>query len=157
MSANSVTKSITVEASREIAFKVFTERMSTWWPEGHHIGKSTIAAVIIESKAGGRWAERGVDGVECDWGRVLAWEPPARLLLAWQLTADFKYDASFSTEVEVRFIEEGPRRTRVELEHRQLDRFGARADEMRKAFDSDGGSMLGLGQFAKAATVAQNT
>jgi len=155
MSSSSVTKSITVEASREVAFKVFTERMGTWWPSAHHIGKSALLSIIVEPRAGGRWAERGVDGTECDWGRVLSWEPPHRLLLAWQLTADFEYDADFSTEVEVRFIEEAPKRTRVELEHRQLERFGARQEEMRAAFDSDGGWTLGLNAFAKDVATSQ--
>jgi uncharacterized protein YndB with AHSA1/START domain len=151
MSSNAVHKTVTVEAAREVAFRVFTEKMMSWWPEGHHIGKSAMKAIIIEPRAGGRWGERCVDGSECDWGRVMAWEPPSRLVLAWQLDADFKYDPNFATEVEVRFIAESPTRTRVELEHKNLERYGAREAEMRAAFDSDDGWMQGLKRFAKAA------
>ncbi len=146
-----VTKTVTVEAAREIAFRVFVEKMTSWWPEGHHIGKSPLVAVVVEPRVSGRWYERCADGSECEWGRVLAWEPPNRLVLAWQLNADFTFDKSFETEVEVKFIEEGAKRTRVVLEHQHLERFGAREAEMVAAFDSKGGWDLGLCAFAAAA------
>ena len=150
-SESSVKKSVVVEASREVAFRVFTEKMSLWWPAEHHIGKAPMAAILLEPRVSGRWAERGVDGSECNWGRVLAWEPPSRLVLAWQLNAKFEFDPDFETEVEVRFVAEGERKTRVELEHKNLDRFGAAKEQVRAAFESNDGWMLGLNSFARAA------
>jgi len=154
MSTSSVRKSIMVNAAQEIAFRVFTSQMTAWWPAEHHIGKSPLKEIVLEPRVGGRWAERCADGSECDWGRVLAWEPPGRVVLAWQLDADFAYDPNLETEVEIRFVAESPKRTRVELEHRNLERFGARQDELRAAFDSDGGWALGLSRYARAATNA---
>lgn len=103
---------------------------------------------IIEPRVGGRWYERGEDGSECDWGKVLAWEPPSRLLLAWQLDARFRYDAAVATEVEVRFIADGPNATRVELEHRCLERLGKEAEALREKVASPGGWPLLLERFA---------
>ena len=134
-----VRKSVRVGAQPQRAFKIFTDGMGRWWPKSHHIGAADLDALVIEPKAGGRWYERGVDGSECDVGRVLVWEPPARLVLAWQLTADFKFDAGLITEVEVRFIAEGANATRVELEHRNLERYGERADGFRTTIDSTEG------------------
>ena len=152
----SVKKSVTVEASREIAFRVFTENMALWWPADHHIGKSPLAAIILEPRAQGRWAERGVDGSECSWGRVLAWEPPARLVLAWQLDAKFEYNPAFETEVEITFAAEGDKQTRVTLEHKNLERYGDLEARMVTAFESPDGWTLSLSRFA-AATHAQAT
>jgi uncharacterized protein YndB with AHSA1/START domain len=135
----SVRKAVTVEVDRERAFTVFTEEFDTWWNRSHHIGEAELEAAIIEPREGGRWYERGVDGSECDWGRVLVWEPPARLVLAWQLTSEWKYDPDFLTEIEVTFTAESASRTRVELEHRNLDRFGAAMVDIRATFESDGG------------------
>ena len=93
---------------------------------------------MIEPQAGGRWYEQGEDGSKCDWGRVLVWEPPLRLVLAWQINAQWQFDPGVTTEVEVRFIAEGAT-TRVELEHRHLERLGDRAEALRAAFDSPDG------------------
>ena len=134
-----VRKSVRVGAQPQRAFKIFTDGMGRWWPKSHHIGAADLDALVIEPKAGGRWYERGVDGSECDVGKVLVWEPPARLVLAWQLTADFKFDAGLITEVEVRFIAEGANATRVELEQRNLERYGERADGFRTTIDSPEG------------------
>ncbi len=134
-----VKKSIFVKATPERAFEVFTKDMSSWWPlASHHISKVDAVAAVIEPFVGGRWVERGTDGSECDWGKVLAWEPPARLVLAWQISAAWQHDAQLMTEVEVRFTAENGG-TRVDLEHRLLRNFGAKADEMRGIFDSQGG------------------
>jgi uncharacterized protein YndB with AHSA1/START domain len=135
-----VTKSVTVDAGRAHAFAVFTERFFTWWPSGHHIGEAELADAVIEPRTGGRWYERGVDGVECDWGRVLAYDPPARLLLSWHLQADWTYhpDPARASEVEVRFVEEAPGRTRVELEHRHIERH-ADPGRIVRGVDSPGG------------------
>lgn len=152
---HSVRKSISVAAPREVAFRVFTEQWDRWWPLAtHHIGQTPAAAAVLEPRVGGRWYERGTDGVECLWGRVLAWEPPARLVLTWEISADFQPDPSLRTEVEVRFVAESPERTRVELEHRLLDRYGARAGDMRSTFDSENGWSAMLAAFAARAEQA---
>ncbi len=103
--------------------------------------------LVLEPRIGGRWYEVGEDGRACDWGKVLAYEPPTSIVLAWQLNQDWKYDASFVTELEVRFVAEGTA-TRVELEHRNLDRFGARADALRADLDSQEGWTGALVAFA---------
>jgi uncharacterized protein YndB with AHSA1/START domain len=149
-STQSVRQSIEVEAPQAHAFAVFTEGQTTWWPlDSHHIGKSPAQAAVVEPRAGGRWYERGVDGSECNWGRVVAWEPPHRLVLAWEISADWQPDPTVSTTLEVRFVAAGPRTTRVELEHRDLDRFGDRAEQMRSTFDSGWAGLLQ--SFAAAA------
>src|SRR5690606_14091497 len=130
----------TLEASVAVAWRVFTEKMGTWWPlSSHKIGKAVAVDAVIEPHVGGRWYERGEDGSTCDWGRVLLWEPQTRLILSWDINADWQFDPNLKTEVEVRFISEEVNRTRVELEHRCLDRFGSRRDEMKRIFDSEGG------------------
>lgn len=135
-----VRKEITVEASQARAFDVFTREHGAWWPLAtHHIGSAAAETAIIEPHTGGRWFERAADGSECDWGRVLVWDPPGRLVLAWEISTDWKHDESINTEVEVRFVSLGPARTRVELEHRRLDRYGAAAEQMRGIFDSENG------------------
>lgn len=149
---NSVRKSIRVEAPQAVAWRVFTDQIGTWWPLAHYkIGKSKAVDAVIEPRAGGRWYERGEDGSTCDWGSVLAWEPEVRLVLSWDITADWQYDPELKTEIEVKFIAEGPSTTRVELEHRRLDRYGARRDEMRRIFDTEGDWGRLLAMFARAA------
>ena len=135
-----VRQSVLVHAPPERAFDVFTAGMSSWWPlDSHHIGERPMVAAVIEPRAGGRWFERASDGSECDWGRVLVWDPPGRLVLSWEISPDFKRDASLDVEVEVRFIVLGPALTRVEVEHRHIDRYGEAAERMRGIFDSDNG------------------
>ena len=135
-----IRKSIRVRASRETAFKTFVEGMGEWWLKSHPLLKSPQKDVVIEQRDGGRWFEVGEDGSEQTWGRVLDWSPLDRLVLAWQLNADWTYDPGFETTVEVRFIAEGDQ-TLVEFEHRDLDRFGERAAEVRGGYESgmDGG------------------
>jgi uncharacterized protein YndB with AHSA1/START domain len=122
---NSITKQLVVNATIERAFDVFTARMGTWWPKEHHVGATPFAAIVIEPRVDGRWFERGTDGNEVQWGKVLVWQPPERFVLAWQLDATFQYNPSLITEVDVRFTSLGPKSTRVDFEHRNLDRFGA--------------------------------
>jgi uncharacterized protein YndB with AHSA1/START domain len=155
--ANSLRKVVSVKAPPEIAWRVFTEKMGTWWPLAtHKIGKAKAVDAVIEPRVGGRWYERGDDGSTCDWGRVLAWEPPSRLVLSWEISADFQYDPNLKTEVEVRFITEGKDGTRVELEHRYLDRYGARRDQVRRIFDSDAGWKGLLEAFAARASEGED-
>lgn len=150
--AMSVRKTVLVEAPQAHAFAVFTERHGTWWPLAtHHIGKAAAETAIIEPRAGGRWFERGVDGSECEWGRVLAWEPPHRLVLAWQINPEWQHDPSLHSEVEVRFVAVGPHSTRVELEHRNLECFADKADNMRAGLDGEGGWGQLLQIYAAAA------
>jgi uncharacterized protein YndB with AHSA1/START domain len=148
---NSIKKTITVAAPQKTAFAVFTEKMTAWWPlSTHHIAKVEATEAVLEPKVGGRWYERGTDGSECEWGHVIAWDPPGRLILAWQISGDWQFDPKLITEVEVRFIAEGANRTRVELEHRNLDRFGALRDQVRASISSEGGWSGILALFAKA-------
>jgi uncharacterized protein YndB with AHSA1/START domain len=150
--ALSVKKTVLVEAPQAHAFEVFTARQGTWWPLAtHHIGKAPAQTAVLEPRAGGRWFELGVDGSECDWGRVLVWEPPHRIVLGWEIGADFEHDPNLKTEVEVRFVAVGPRSTRVELEHRHLERCGDKADNMKQGLDSEGGWTQVLQIFAAAA------
>jgi uncharacterized protein YndB with AHSA1/START domain len=134
-----VRKSVRVQVSPARAFEVFTKSMSRWWPATHTILKVAPKEHIIEPRTGGRWYQVGVDGSQCDNGKVLAWEPPRRLLLAWQLNAEWQFDPGLVTEVEVPFIEEGAHATRVELEHRHLERMGEKAETVRASVDSAGG------------------
>jgi uncharacterized protein YndB with AHSA1/START domain len=139
---------IRVAAPPQRAFDAFTAEFEAWWPrDSHHIADQPAAELIIEPARDGRWFERAADGTECEWGRVLAWEPPGRLVLAWQLDADWRYDPDLVTEVELRFVPDGDG-TRVELEHRNLERLGARAAEVRAAVSSDGGWPILLQRFA---------
>ncbi|MFO1219680.1 MAG: SRPBCC family protein [Burkholderiaceae bacterium] len=147
-----VRKTVTVAAPIALAFEVFTGDIASWWPmSSHHIGEAECAAVTIEPRAGGRWYERGVNGVECVWGRVALWEAPRRVVLVWQLSATWQFDPSLHTEVEVRFIEVDARTTRVELEHRGLEVYGADAIAMRDAFASPNGWNGMLDHYAAVA------
>jgi uncharacterized protein YndB with AHSA1/START domain len=134
-----VRKSIVVKASTEKSFATFTSRIGRWWPRSKSIGSVPQADVVLEPGVGGRWYERGSDGSECQWGKVLRWEPPERLVLAWQIGADWKFDPALVTEVEVTFTALAPGETRVDIEHRYLERLGDNAVRLRDAFDSDEG------------------
>lgn len=147
----SVAKSITVRAPRTRAFAVFTEKFFTWWPKSHHIGDAELADAVIEPEVGGRWYERGTDGVECDWGRVLAFDPPDRLVLSWHLQGDWTYDPdpAKASEIEVRFVEDEPGTTRVELSHRHIERHDVPEDVVR-GVDSPNGWAGILTSFAES-------
>jgi uncharacterized protein YndB with AHSA1/START domain len=142
-----VRKQIRVNATPARAFDVFTAGMRRWWRADYSLNQSAIKDIVIEHRAGGRWFERGEDGSECQWGKVLAWEPPSRLLLAWQITAEWQFDPDLLTELEVRFTAEGAG-TLVELEHR-LDGYGAAAARMREVFDGPEAWTSLLESFAK--------
>jgi Activator of Hsp90 ATPase homolog 1-like protein len=134
-----VRKELRVNASQAHAFAVFTRDMSRWWPPTHSILKSPQKECIIEPRIGGRWYAVGEDGSTCQTGYVIDWNPPHSLILAWQLNPAWAYDPTLITEVEVRFIVENANLTRVELEHRHLERMGAAALATRNAIDSPGG------------------
>ncbi len=134
-----VKKSIAVNVSQARAFEVFTGNMSKWWPASHTILKSPLKTTVLEPRTGGRWYQIGEDGSECGTGYVMAWEPPGRVLLCWQINGAWQFDPELVTEVEVRFVAEGAKKTRVELEHRHLERMGATAEAGRAAVDSPNG------------------
>ena len=147
-----IVKSISVKAAPERAFAVFAERMGEWWHKEHSISAGTTQMdVIIEPRAGGRWYELGSDGSEQAWGHVIAYDPPRRLLLAWQLNRDFDYDPDLITEVDVRFeaSEDG---TLVHFEHRNLERLGEGAVQLFEEMDGGWGMLLDL--FAGHANAA---
>ena len=147
-----VRKSIFVKASPDHAFEVFTSGIGRWWPKTHKIGPADLDRPIIEPVTGGRWYELDVDGSECEIGKVAAWEPPSRLLLIWQLTPEFAYDPDLVTEVEVLFTPENGG-TRVDLEHRDLERMGEKADAMRESVSGPGGWPALLQLFADTAEI----
>jgi uncharacterized protein YndB with AHSA1/START domain len=136
-----VHKTIVVRTTVDRAFKVFTDDFDAWWPRTHHIGKSPLTRAVIEGKVGGRCYSDQEDGTACPWGQVLAWEPPHRLVLAWQVTHQWGYepDIARASEVEVRFTPQSDGTTRVDLEHRHLERHGAGGPILRTAVDSEGG------------------
>jgi uncharacterized protein YndB with AHSA1/START domain len=143
-----VRKSVFVKAPQAQAFEVFTSGIGRWWPKSHKIGQADLDRPVIEPKSGGRWYELDVDGSECEIGKVEVWEPPSRLVLIWQLTPEFTYDPSLITEVEVLFTTEGEG-TRVDLEHRDLERMGEKAEVMREAVSGPGGWPALLALFAE--------
>jgi uncharacterized protein YndB with AHSA1/START domain len=136
-----IRRSLRVKASRQKAFDTFVGGMGGWWLKSHSLLGSPQADVVIEPRAGGRWYEVGEDGSEQSWGKVIAWEAPERVVLAWQLNAEWSYDADFETIVEVRFAEDGDH-TLVDFEHRDLERFGEKAEETRAGMDGGWGELL---------------
>lgn len=143
-----ITKSIRVNAPQQKAFDTFVGQMGKWWLKSHSLLKSPQADVVIEPREGGRWFEVGEDGSEQMWGRVLEWDAPNRVVLAWQLTGEWAYDPDFETTVEVRFTPDGDQ-TLVEFEHRDLERFGPNAEEIRGGYETgmDGGWSQLLEQY----------
>jgi uncharacterized protein YndB with AHSA1/START domain len=149
--SEAVRREITVHAPPERAFAVFTERFDAWWPRSHHIGAAEMQQAVVEPRRGGRWYERGTDGSTCDWGEVLAWEPPHRLVLSWHLGGDWRYDPdpAHASEVEVTFTPTGEG-TRVELVHRHFERHGAGGDQLRESVAGPGGWAGLLDLYAQA-------
>jgi uncharacterized protein YndB with AHSA1/START domain len=147
-----VRTSIVVDAPIDAAFAVFTNEMPSWWNPEHHILEGELAEMVVEPRIGGHIYDRGVDGSECRWATVLAYEPPRRLAFSWNIGLDWKLetDPDKTSEVEVTFTPEGDDRTRVELEHRHLDRHGPGWEKMRDAVGSPGGWRGGLERFAAA-------
>src|SRR5262245_55782942 len=147
-----VNKSVVVNAPIERTFEVFTARFDTWWPRTHHIGTVEPFEAIIEPHAGGRYYERGADGTECEWGRVLEFDPPAHLALSWHLNHDFAYDADpeRASRVDITFLAESPTLTRVELVHSQIERHGEHWQGVRDGVGGEGGWQQILDDFAAA-------
>jgi uncharacterized protein YndB with AHSA1/START domain len=142
---------IVVEAPVERAFSIFTEEFGSFKPPEHNLLEVDIAETVFEPRVGGHLYDRGVDGSECRWARVLAYEPPDRVVFSWDIGPQWQIetDPEKTSEVEVRFISETPDRTRVELEHRKLERHGDGWEGIRDAVDSEGGWPLYLQRFAE--------
>jgi uncharacterized protein YndB with AHSA1/START domain len=146
-----VSAQIVVEAPVERAFSVFTEEFGSFKPPEHNLLGVEIAETVFEPRVGGHLFDRGVDGSECRWARVLAYEPPDRVVISWDIGAQWQIetDPERTSEVEVRFISETPERTRVELEHRKLERHGEGWEGIRETVDSEAGWPLYLRRFAE--------
>jgi uncharacterized protein YndB with AHSA1/START domain len=146
----SVTTSIVVEAPIEKAFSVFTDDIGSWWTPEHHILQAELKEMVFEPRVGGHIIDRGVDGSECAWARVLAYDPPNRLVFSWDVSPQWQLqtDHTRTSEVEVRFVAESPARTRVELEHRNLDLHGDGWNTMRDAVGAPDGWGHGLQRYA---------
>jgi hypothetical protein len=136
-----VKKSLVINAPAALAFHVYTEEIDSWWPRTHHIGKSPMKRAIIEGRAGGRCYTEQEDGTECDWGKILLWDPPNRFVLAWQITHQWGYepDLAKASEVEVCFTPLGSSSTRLDLEHRYFSRHGVGGAAMRTAVSAPNG------------------
>lgn len=150
---DSIQKTITVKASQQRAFRVFTEELDSWWPRTHHIGKSPMTKTVLQGELGGRCYSEQADGSECDWGRIVLWEPPRRFVMAWLINTQWQPepDASKCSEVEVNFTPQPDGSTRVDLEHRRFSRMGPDGEKMREAVASPGGWGSLLEMFAKKA------
>jgi uncharacterized protein YndB with AHSA1/START domain len=143
----SVRTEVVVDAPIERAFQVFTEEMPSWWHPDHHL--IDAEDMVFEPRVGGHIYDRAADGSECRWARVLAYEPPSRLVFSWDISTEWKLETDLdkTSEVEVRFTDEGEGRTRVVLEHRNLERHGEGWERMRDAVGSEDGWPDGLRRF----------
>ena len=149
-----VTTSVVVDVPQARAFTVFTDEIGTWWDPDHHLlpEGTTLERMVFEPRVGGHVYDVGSDGSECRWSRVLAYDPPERVVFSWDINLQWEIETDLdrTSEVEVRFIAEAPDRTRVELEHRNLDRHGDGWEQMRAAVGSDGGWPSGMNRYAAA-------
>jgi uncharacterized protein YndB with AHSA1/START domain len=146
----SVRTQIVVDAPIARAFSVFIEQFDRIKPREHNLLEADIAETVFEAREGGRIYDRGVDGSECHWARVLAYEPPNRVVFSWDISPQWQIetDLAKTSEVEVRFVSETPERTRVELEHRNLDRHGDGWESERDGVAADAGWPLYLQRYA---------
>ncbi len=143
-------KDIVVNAPIDEAFRVFTARFGDFKPREHNLLGAPITETVFEPKVGGHIVDRAADGSECRWARILAYDPPSRVVFSWDIgpTWQLEDDPNNTSEVEVRFTADGPTRTRVELEHRHLDRHGLGWEGVREGVDGDGGWPLYLQRYA---------
>jgi uncharacterized protein YndB with AHSA1/START domain len=150
MTETSVNRSIVIAAPVEHAFKVFTERFGDFKPREHNLLASPIAETVFEARVGGHIYDRGEDGSECRWARVLAYEPPTRVVFSWDIGVQWQIEADTAnaSEVEVRFVAESPSRTRVELEHRHIDQHGPGWESLADGVRNDQGWPLYLDRYA---------
>lgn len=143
-------REVEVPVEPQVAFEIFTQRMTEFWPSTHRIGSEPFEAVVIEPRIGGRWYERAADGNQCDWGQVIRWDPPTGLTLTWQITADWRFDAELETEIDVSFApqESG---TCVRFTHHNLQRYGEHAADLMAVFESPNGWSGILNGFVQVA------
>jgi uncharacterized protein YndB with AHSA1/START domain len=148
----SVSTTVEVDAPVDHTFRVFTDGIGTWWDPEHHILQGELAEMVFEPFVGGHVIDRATDGSECRWARVLAYEPPHRVVFSWDINLAWQIESDLSktSEVEVTFTEDGPDRTRVQLTHRHLDRHGEGWEAMRNAVESG----WSLAHFAEVARIA---
>jgi uncharacterized protein YndB with AHSA1/START domain len=145
-----VRRQVLVNAPIGEAFKVFTERFGDFKPREHNLLRAPIAETVFEPRVGGNIYDRAVDGTECRWARILAFEPPDRVVFSWDISPRWQLetDPDLTSEVEVRFFAEAPQRTRVELEHRNIDRHGPGWESVRDGVDNEAGWPLYLQRYA---------
>ena len=148
--ATIVRRSITVAASIEQAFAVFTGRFGDFKPSEHNLLGVPIAETVFEPHVGAHIYDRGTDGTECSWARVIAFEPPDRVVVSWDISPYWQIgtDPDHTSEVEIRFVAETPQRTRLELEHRNIDRHGPGWEGVHAGVDDDAGWTLYLARYA---------
>ena len=146
--------SIVVDVPIGKAFDVFTRDIGSWWPADHHILQSELAEMVFEPRVGGQIIDRGIDGSECRWAHVLAYDPPNRLVISWDITVDWQVETerARSSEVEIVFAAVDSHRTQVDLEHRHIERHGDGWEQMHGAVGSDEGWLIGIDRFARRAT-----
>jgi uncharacterized protein YndB with AHSA1/START domain len=146
-----VNASIVVDAPIDRAFTVFTEDMGRWWPQDHHMLQGQESRMVFEPREGGRAYELGADGTECQWSHVVVWEPPNRVVFTWEISPQWSLetDRAKASEVEVRFTAEETGRTRVDIEHRYLDRHGEGWENLRDAVGSPEGWPTDLASFGR--------
>jgi uncharacterized protein YndB with AHSA1/START domain len=152
-SETAVQASVVVAAPIDKAFSVFTAGIGSWWPREHHVLQGELAEMVFEPRAGGHVYDRATDGTECRWARVLDYEPPHRFVISWDINLQWQIETvpARCSEIEVHFLAEGPDQTRVELNHRHLDRHGEGWEQMRDAVGSPDGWTVGLLRFADQA------
>jgi len=150
VTTTTVRRQIVVNAPIGEAFKVFTERFGDFKPREHNLLQAVIAETVFEPRVGGNIYDRAVDGSECRWARILVFEPPDRVVFSWDISPRWQVETNpdLTSEVEVRFFAETPERTRLELEHRNLDRHGAGWESVREGVDNEAGWRLYLQRYA---------
>jgi uncharacterized protein YndB with AHSA1/START domain len=148
--APAINKQIVVDAPIDEAFHVFTDRFGDFKPPEHNLLGAAITETVFEARVGGHIVDRAEDGSECRWARILAYDPPSRVVFSWDIgpTWQLEPNAENTSEVEVRFTAESPTRTKVELEHRHLDRHGPGWENVRDGVDGAGGWPLYLDRYA---------
>ena len=142
-----VNQTITVSVPPARAFEAFTRDLNDWWPRSHHIGEGEDYVTKFEPEVEGRWIETHASGEECQLGRILVWEPPHRIVFTWEIGVDWKIDPSTANEIEVTFSAVGDSGTRVDLEHRKIEKFGERAEAIASAVAGENGWPLILAHY----------